>query len=134
MPFRLLAIYKFFMKKIILFLSIVIGMTSCNSSEKAQKERISTKKNAEMKVSDTSPNEADIKWINMGYDLEKGRPEGLKVGMQAPDFQLKSPNGQLVRLSDELKKQPVVLIFYRGQWCPGLHSLSIWFSREFAED
>lgn len=106
------------MKKIILFLSIVIGMTSCNSSEKAQKENALTKKNTEMKTSDTSPNEADMKWINMGYDLEKGRPEGLKVGMQAPDFQLKSPDGQLVRLSDELKKQPVVLIFYRGQWCP----------------
>jgi len=106
------------MKKIILFFAIVIGVTSCNSSEKAQKEKVSTKKNTEMKTSDSSSNDADIKWINMGYDLEKGRPGGLKVGMKAPDFKLNSPEGESVRLSDELKKQPVVLIFYRGQWCP----------------
>jgi len=108
----------YFMKKIILFFAIVIGVTSCNSSEKAQKEKVSTKKNTEMKTSDSSSNDADIKWINMGYDLEKGRPEGLKVGMKAPDFKLNSSEGESVRLSDELKKQPVVLIFYRGQWCP----------------
>jgi len=38
--------------------------------------------------------------------------------MKAPDFALESPSGEVVKLSEELKNQPVVLMFYRGQWCP----------------
>ncbi len=43
---------------------------------------------------------------------------GLKVGEKAPDFALKDPYGKTIRLSDQLKKGPVVLVFYRGAWCP----------------
>lgn len=43
---------------------------------------------------------------------------GIKVGERAPDFKLKNAHGQTVKLFDELKKGPVVLIFYRGAWCP----------------
>lgn len=43
---------------------------------------------------------------------------GLKVGDKAPDFSLKNPKGQAVKLSTLLKKGPVVLTFYRGAWCP----------------
>jgi len=106
------------MKKILLLLA-VIAMIACNSSEKTPKiDSTSAKKNTKMKTQDSGIGKADIKWINMGYDLEKGRPEGLKAGMQAPDFQLIAPSGEKIHLSEELKKQPVVLIFYRGQWCP----------------
>ncbi len=45
-------------------------------------------------------------------------PEGLSVGEQAPDFTAKDSKGNKVNLSKELKKGDVVLIFYRGQWCP----------------
>ncbi len=52
-------------------------------------------------------------------DLAASMPEpGLKVGEKAPDFSLKNPYGKTVRLSDQLKKGPVVLVFYRGAWCP----------------
>ncbi|OGV71574.1 MAG: hypothetical protein A3K19_09450 [Lentisphaerae bacterium RIFOXYB12_FULL_65_16] len=44
--------------------------------------------------------------------------EGLKVGDKAPDFSLPDAKGQKVTLSEVLKKGPVVLVFYRGEWCP----------------
>jgi peroxiredoxin len=40
------------------------------------------------------------------------------VGDISPDFELLDATGQLVTLSDILKKGPVVLTFYRGNWCP----------------
>ena len=45
-------------------------------------------------------------------------PEGLFISSKAPDFKAKDQNGQDVRLKDLLKKGKVVLVFYRGQWCP----------------
>lgn len=42
----------------------------------------------------------------------------LKVGEKAPDFELPDPTGTQVRLSELLKNGPVVINFYRGQWCP----------------
>ncbi|HWX97300.1 MAG TPA: peroxiredoxin-like family protein [Solirubrobacteraceae bacterium] len=41
-----------------------------------------------------------------------------KVGDSAPDFALPNQLGRQVSLSDELEQGPVVLIFYRGEWCP----------------
>jgi peroxiredoxin len=43
---------------------------------------------------------------------------GIKVGETAPDFSLTNAFGKSVSLSNELKKGPVVLVFYRGSWCP----------------
>ncbi|EFM12305.1 alkyl hydroperoxide reductase/ Thiol specific antioxidant/ Mal allergen [Paenibacillus curdlanolyticus YK9] len=45
-------------------------------------------------------------------------PEGLQIGAKAPDFVLLNPSGNEVRLYEELKKGPVILVFYRGAWCP----------------
>jgi peroxiredoxin len=45
-------------------------------------------------------------------------PEGLFISSKAPDFKAMDQNGKEVRLKDLLKKGKVVLVFYRGQWCP----------------
>jgi peroxiredoxin len=45
-------------------------------------------------------------------------PEGLFISSKAPDFKGKDQNGKEVRLKDLLKEGKVVLVFYRGQWCP----------------
>jgi peroxiredoxin len=41
-----------------------------------------------------------------------------QVGDQAPDFTLPDQRGEEVYLSALLRRDPVVLIFYRGVWCP----------------
>lgn len=45
-------------------------------------------------------------------------PEGLFIASKAPDFKAKDQSGNEIRLKDLLKKGKVVLVFYRGQWCP----------------
>ncbi|QEN06720.1 AhpC/TSA family protein [Oceanispirochaeta crateris] len=42
----------------------------------------------------------------------------LQLGDTAVDFTLKNATGSEVTLYEELKKGPVVLIWYRGGWCP----------------
>lgn len=53
----------------------------------------------------------------LGIAQEQNAP-GLTVGMAAPDFTAPTYEGNKVTLSDYYKKGPVVLIFYRGEWCP----------------
>lgn len=51
--------------------------------------------------------------------LAKTLPDpGIQVGERAPDFTLTNAHGESLRLYSELKKGPVVLVFYRGAWCP----------------
>ena len=45
-------------------------------------------------------------------------PEGLKVNDKAPNFSAKDQNGKTVELNELLKKGSVVMVFYRGEWCP----------------
>jgi len=42
----------------------------------------------------------------------------LKVGDSAPDFKLPDVHGELVQLHSLLRGGPVVVVFYRGGWCP----------------
>lgn len=49
---------------------------------------------------------------------DSGVAQGLSVGTKAPNFSLKDALGNDVELYKELAKGPVVLTFYRGQWCP----------------
>jgi peroxiredoxin len=47
-----------------------------------------------------------------------GVAPGLSVGDQAPDFTLFDALGTSVTMSELLAIGPVVLTFYRGEWCP----------------
>lgn len=49
---------------------------------------------------------------------ESGVAPGLAVGDVAPDFSLSDATGRAVRLRERLSQGPVVLSFYRGEWCP----------------
>ena len=46
------------------------------------------------------------------------QPTGLTVGSSAPDFTLNDEEGNPIQLKRENETKTVVLIFYRGQWCP----------------
>jgi peroxiredoxin len=45
-------------------------------------------------------------------------PKGLNLNDTAPDFSAKDQDGKTIVLKDQLKNGAVVLVFYRGQWCP----------------
>jgi len=62
-----------------------------------------------------------IAWIMsaaIGALAQSARAEAITVGDMAPDFTLSDSAGKKVTLSDAIKEAPVVLIFYRGYWCP----------------
>lgn len=56
--------------------------------------------------------------LAVGFIYAQEAPEGLFISSKAPDFKAKDQNGKEVRLKDLLKEGKVVLVFYRGQWCP----------------
>ncbi len=45
-------------------------------------------------------------------------PTGLNVNDKAPAFSAADQNNKKISLKNELKNGAVVLVFYRGQWCP----------------
>ncbi len=53
-----------------------------------------------------------------GKDLAATDIERVAVGAMAPDFTLAKFGGGTVTLSSMRGKKNVVLIFYRGYWCP----------------
>ncbi len=44
--------------------------------------------------------------------------KGLNIGDVAPMFAATDVDGKTYSLKDALLNNPVVVIFYRGQWCP----------------
>jgi peroxiredoxin len=61
---------------------------------------------------------SDLITRELGAVAQAGTAPGLPVGDQAPDFELPDATGRPVRLSTLLQDAPVVLSFYRGEWCP----------------
>ncbi len=53
-----------------------------------------------------------------GMMMAQDGPKGLNVNDEAPGFVAPDQNGKSVDLKEQLKKGAVVLVFYRGQWCP----------------
>lgn len=63
------------------------------------------------------------KFAIIAGDMERVKAEGtidaaLKVGQRPPEFTLPDAFGNSVALSALLEQGPVVLSFYRGEWCP----------------
>ncbi|MEO5569640.1 MAG: peroxiredoxin-like family protein [Bacteroidia bacterium] len=50
--------------------------------------------------------------------LNQDTPTGLKKGEKAPAFNAKDYNGNSIDLYKLLQNGEVVLMFYRGEWCP----------------
>ena len=49
---------------------------------------------------------------------EMTKPEGLKIGDMAPDINAVNQDGKNIQLKKLIATGDVVLVFYRGQWCP----------------
>jgi peroxiredoxin len=50
--------------------------------------------------------------------IAQEKPEGLFINSKAPEFKIKDQSGVELSLKELRKKGPVVLVFYRGNWCP----------------
>lgn len=46
------------------------------------------------------------------------KPKGLSVKDKAPDFTANDQSGKKINLREQLNKNAVVMVFYRGEWCP----------------
>lgn len=46
------------------------------------------------------------------------KAQGLAVQTKAPDFRAKDQNGKDISLTSLRRQGPVVVLFYRGNWCP----------------
>lgn len=58
---------------------------------------------------------------SLGYSQTIRRVDdarGLETGMKAPFFKAIDADNKQFELSDALERGPVVIIFYRGSWCP----------------
>ena len=53
-----------------------------------------------------------------GIDTNKYVPKGIEVGQKAPLINATSVNGKVLNTDEIRKEKNVVLIFYRGKWCP----------------
>ena len=53
-----------------------------------------------------------------GIDEENHIPVGLNIGDVAPIIYETAVNGEKINTADLVGKEEVVIIFYRGQWCP----------------
>lgn len=57
----------------------------------------------------------------------------VQIGKPAPDFELPDQAGDAIKLSDYRGKHPVLLIFVRGDWCPGCHMMLRTYERNRAK-
>ncbi len=56
--------------------------------------------------------------IGKGMDTDKYIPKGLRVGDKAPIIVANSINGKEINSEQIIKEKEIVVIFYRGEWCP----------------
>ncbi len=56
--------------------------------------------------------------LNIYAQQDTLKPQGLKVGDIAPQIEATDQDGNKISLKKLLEKGDVVLVFYRGQWCP----------------
>ena len=98
-----------FLKMANLLLVLLAVIAGCGG-QKQQKQR-------ESETNETK-GKAYRELVKYGIDTSKLVPQGLAKGDAAPSFSVVDSKGDSIHLTAILKDQPVVLMFYRGQWCP----------------
>lgn len=93
------------MKKLVLLVSVSIAVfvSGCGFSETATNSRDS----GQTVEADSNP-----------VSVEEAAKTALKSGDTMPPFELPNANGQVIRSDQLLKEKNLVLVFYRGGWCP----------------
>ncbi|MBJ2176498.1 AhpC/TSA family protein [Aureibaculum sp. A20] len=55
--------------------------------------------------------------IKQAKAFQQGK-DAIKISQKAPNFELPNAEGKLISLDALINKGPVVITFYRGNWCP----------------
>ncbi|MFK5959716.1 MAG: peroxiredoxin family protein [Lutibacter sp.] len=95
------------MKKIIILSVLFISLLACKNNKEIKEVKT-------IKPLETAKN---IDYAVFGMNSEY-LPKGLKVGSLAPQITMTTDENEIVKLKDFYKNQPLVIIFYRGYWCP----------------
>ena len=105
------------MRKLLLLSSFIITSGIANAAEPSTQSKLDERK-AEFSKTASEKKKNDYE---EGIRLveQSGVLDGAKnVGDTAPDFMLNNAVGEPVKLSSLLEQGPVVMIWYRGEWCP----------------
>jgi peroxiredoxin len=62
--------------------------------------------------------------------VHKQKGYKIAIGAYAPPFELPDQQGNTVKLSDFIGKRHLLLIFVRGDWCPGCHMMLRTYQKE----
>ncbi len=57
-------------------------------------------------------------FFTLSFAVAQNKPKGLMVNSKAPEFKAKAQNGEDISLEALRKSGSVVVVFYRGNWCP----------------
>lgn len=92
-------------KKTIFFILLGISIISAGCSQPA--------------ISDSAKNSVEpVNTAEKIFTDQDAVGNALKAGAQMPPFALKDIDGKTVNSDDLLKKSNLVIVFYRGAWCP----------------
>lgn len=97
------------MKKEVLGLLSMVVLFSCQEVQKEVQN--------ELVVVAPEAAEVPIDYKSLGMETNT-IPKGLIVGDEAPNISMTTSENKTVTLKYFYEKQPIVVIFYRGYWCP----------------
>ena len=97
-----------------LLIYLIIASAFASSSLVQQQQRFVDKINANRSEEVRALNNRGTQDIIRSGILDKA----VNVGDYAPEFDLPNAIGKRVSLYDSLQRGPVVLVWYRGGWCP----------------
>jgi peroxiredoxin len=102
-------------------LMFLLAVTTTNVLAVATNDNLTEKttniKTQKIRTTWTDADRAIMKAADEKLAIDMPAP-GLTAGNKAPNFKLTNAFGKTIELQQELAKGPVVLIFYRGAWCP----------------
>ena len=96
---------------------LVVSATAIAATNNDLSEKTTHKKKQTIRTTWTDADRAIMKAADEKLAIDMPAP-GLTAGNKAPNFKLTNAFGKTIELKQELAKGPVVLIFYRGAWCP----------------
>lgn len=128
------------MKKVSIYL-FVFGLTLLSCSPSAETEETESAETSDVKDEVQEEENETIKTEDetlmaklLAFGISpKSHPEGLVAGDAAPEVTMKTADGNSISLKSLYSVKPVVVIFYRGYWCPVCNKYLSAFSERAAE-